>query len=186
MVLEAKPLGAHATPNEAAEWLRTGEPPRSITDALLGEELASHLRHVERLRFLLDPALDVVRAAQIGMVSEEDVAQWILRAKTTLVYLLADGYDTNWGSQDLRSHCAIVCDMSRAEVAEMLAYPAVRFAHPLAPREVIVGKRRSRRLAYERRLHDDTLAAARSPMVLVVPPRDATPATFAGHARDVG
>lgn len=176
MVIEWRPLGAHATPEEARLWLETGEPPEVIRKAIFGEALAQHVRHVERMRCLLDPELDVPLAAKIAGTDEATIREWVATAELGRGMLLADGYDTNWGHADLRKHAAVIAELSPAWVSELVSYPTLRDGHPLAPRAVS-GRKRGRRIAYEERLHDDTLVAVRDPRLLVVPPRDATPAT---------
>jgi len=168
-VIVVRPEGVHVTPEEYLLWLRSETEPAQFS-ALAASLRAPHERWIACQRYCLSDAFDVGEVMAARGQSKDDALRLRDEAKRMHDRALAEGYDTNWGYQDLRVHAAVLVQVgSLADVEEMLHVPSVPGLHPTAPRWR--GPRRASRLPYERFISGETLERIRDPKERVSPPR---------------
>lgn len=167
-VIVVRPEGVHITPEEYALWL-AGEEPAQFS-ALAASLRAPHERWIACQRYCMSSEFKVQEVMAARGQSKDDALKLRDEAKRMHDRALQDGYDTNWGYQDLRVHAAVLVQVeSLADVEEMLHVPAVPGLHPTATRWR--GPRRASRLPYERFISGETLERIRDPGERVSPPR---------------
>jgi len=140
-VISAKPDGWLVSPTDMLAWIDDGTEPALL--ASMPGYMADRLRRrVNRLRFELAATpkamVDAFKIPEDGATLDKEIAV-ADRAR-----MVAEGVDTNWGSQDLKSHFALRVDgMTGHEVAECLEGDngTDYLATP--------GERRRNRVAYE-------------------------------------
>lgn len=122
-----KTIGAQLTPQEMLDWIDLGIEPTTKLNILTSDHRRAWRGRISKLRFWIDPGLNVALAAQARDLSLDDANSIVIREISYRLNYITHGVDLNWGNMNPNRRCDLT-DFGVA-IVDIIDTPEDFFTH---------------------------------------------------------